>query len=297
MRAAVVVEGAHPHALLAQQVEVDVGHRAAVAVGEAVGLGEQDAVLVDHRLTVPRQVGRRLALAGGGVDVGGQAARGLRRGMSSLRSSARPTVIGLPERLSSTVAPASAASLLGGTGTHRSSQISACTTSPGTSRGLEEQVRAERHVLAADGDLAAHVVADGDLAALVELAVRRQVGLRHDAEDAAAVHDERAVVDPVAMAQRRADDEHRQQPGRALDDRGQRVLDAVEDGVLEQQVLDRVAAQGQLGEDGHRRRPPRRTRAPSAARPRRWPAGRRRRCARCRRRPGRSRAGRASGSS
>jgi hypothetical protein len=43
-------------------------------------------------------------------------------------------VIGLPERLRSTVAPASAASELGGTGTHRSSQISTCTTSPGTSR-------------------------------------------------------------------------------------------------------------------------------------------------------------------
>ena len=90
-------------------------------------------VLVDHRLPVPGQVGGRLALAGRGVDVGGQAARRRDR-HSSLRSSARPTVIGLPDRFTSTVAPASAASELGGTGTHRSSQISTCTTRPGTVR-------------------------------------------------------------------------------------------------------------------------------------------------------------------
>ena len=42
-------------------------------------------------------------------------------------------VIGLPDRLASTVAPASAASALGGTGTNMSSQISTCSTKPGTS--------------------------------------------------------------------------------------------------------------------------------------------------------------------
>ena len=52
---------------------------------------------------------------------------------SRARDSARPIVIGLPEMLTSTVAPASAASALGGTGTHMSSQTSTCTTSPGTS--------------------------------------------------------------------------------------------------------------------------------------------------------------------
>ncbi len=41
--------------------------------------------------------------------------------------------MGEPEMLASTVAPASAASWLGGTGTHRSSHTSTCTTKPGTS--------------------------------------------------------------------------------------------------------------------------------------------------------------------
>ena len=50
--------------------------------------------------------------------------RALAERTSSRRSSARATVIGLPDRLASTVAPASEASALGGTGTHMSSQIS-----------------------------------------------------------------------------------------------------------------------------------------------------------------------------
>ena len=109
VRAAVVVERALPQALLAQPVEVDVGDRAARPVGEALGLGEQVAALVDHRLAVPGQVGRRLALAGRGIDVRREAPRAALR-TSSRRSSARATVIGLPLRLTSTVAPASAAS-------------------------------------------------------------------------------------------------------------------------------------------------------------------------------------------
>ncbi len=121
-------------------------------------------------------------------------------------------MIGLPDRLASTVAPASAASALGGTGTHMSSQISTCSTKPGRSVGGEQQVRAERDLLAADPDLAAHVVPGRDLAALVELPVGRQVRLGGDAQDPPAVdHDHGAVVDPVPVAQRGPHDQHRQQ--------------------------------------------------------------------------------------
>ncbi|CNV53653.1 Uncharacterised protein [Mycobacterium tuberculosis] len=42
-------------------------------------------------------------------------------------------VIGLPDRFASTVAPARAASALGGIGTNMSSQISTCNTKPGRS--------------------------------------------------------------------------------------------------------------------------------------------------------------------
>ncbi len=53
--------------------------------------------------------------------------------MRSSRESARPTVIGLPEGLAMTVAPASTASMPGVCGTHRSSQISIASRKPGTS--------------------------------------------------------------------------------------------------------------------------------------------------------------------
>ena len=87
--------------------------------------------------------------------------------------------------------------------------------------------------------------------------------------------DDRAVEHPGAVHERRADHEHRQQVGRRGDDLGDRVLDRVEQRVLQEQVVDRVAAQAQLGEDRDRdavvvsRRGP--ARAPCA----RWSPGRR----------------------
>ena len=54
-------------------------------------------------------------------------------------------VIGLPDRLSSTVAPARASSLDGGTGTNMSSQISTPMVRPRTSVGGEQQIGTERH--------------------------------------------------------------------------------------------------------------------------------------------------------
>ena len=247
MGAAVVVEGPHPHALLAQQVEVDVRHGAAVADREALGLREQDAVLVDGRLPVPGEVRGRLALPGRRVDVGGQAARGLRpaqelavlrapdgdRAAREVQEHGRARERGLRARRD------------------RHPQVLAdlrVDHEPGDVGGLEEQVGAERDARARDGDLAADVVARGDLPALVELAVGRQVRLRRDAEDAAAVHHHGAVEDPAAGAQRGAEREHGAQVRRRRHDRLERGLDAVEHRVLEQQVLDRVARQAQLRE-------------------------------------------------
>ena len=172
---------------------------------------------------------------------------------SSRRSSAGPTVIGLPERLASTVAPASAASALGGTGTHMSSQISTCSTRPGTSSAANSRSGPNGTVTPAEHDgAAAAVVAGGELPALVELPVVRQVRLRRDAEDPAAVDHDRAVEEPVAVPQRRPDDEHRPQVRRRRDQLGDRRLHRVEQRVLQEQVVDRVAGQRELGEDRDR---------------------------------------------
>ncbi len=52
-RAAVVIEGGLPHALLPEQVEIDIGEGDAVAIGEAVGFSQNHAVFADGGLAVP----------------------------------------------------------------------------------------------------------------------------------------------------------------------------------------------------------------------------------------------------
>ena len=140
------------------------------------------------------------------------------------------------------------------------------------------------------------VVARGEPARLVELPVGRQVRLGRDAEHAAAVDHDRAVVEPVALAQRRADDEHRAQVAARRDHVARWPQDRVEQRVLQDQVVDRVAAQAQLGEDRDRDAlvvaRPRLRRAPS----RRWPPGRRPRRHRAGRDPGEPVVRRPSGS-
>ena len=247
--AAVVVEGPHPQPLGAQQVEVDVGDRVPRAPREPLGVGEQGAVLPDHRLAVPGEVRGRLALAGRRVDVRRQAPRRRRPRQQAAVDSARPMVIGLPDRFASTVAPASAAVALGGTGTHMSSQISTCRTNPGTSSAVNSRSGPNGTSAPARWIVPRRSSPGADLAALVELPVGRQVRLGRDAEQPPAVHDRGDVVDPVAAADGQADDEHRQQVGRRRDDLGQRGLGRVEQGVLQKDVLDRVAGERQFRVD------------------------------------------------
>ena len=202
--------------------------------------------------------------------------RALAERTSSRRSSARATVIGLPERFASTVAPASAASALGGTGTHMSSQISTCSAKPGHVGGAEDQVGAERHLGAGRRVIVAPapVVAGREPAPLVELAVGRQVGLRRHAEDPAAVDDDRAVEDPGAVHQRRADHDHRA-AGRSL----AATISATASCTPSSRVSCRnrssidVAAQAQLGEDRDRDAVVVAGPRPARARSRRWRAG------------------------
>ena len=292
---AVVVERALAQAILAQPVEVDVGDRAARAVGEALGLGEQRCrprrsssgrPTTGRSWTRPRprrHTRRRRGSAGTAT------------GRASLRSSARAIVIGLPLRFSSTVAPASAACDDGGIGTQTSSHTSAWTTSPGTSSASNSRSGPNGASRSPTRMSSPRLVVAGRVpAALVELAVGRQVRLRRDAEQLAAVDHDGAVVEAVAVAQRRADDEHREEIGGCLDQPRDRRLDGVEHGILHHEVVDRVAGQAQLGEDGdgdglgvalaRRRRAPLRRSRPDRRSRRGW----------CRPRRARSRAGRRS---
>ena len=93
----------------------------------------------------------------------------------SWRYSHLPTVTFDAERLASTVAPASAASALGGTGTQRSSQISVCSDEAGAGAGASDQdVGAERDVVTEQRDrVAARRRRRLEPAQLVELAIVR----------------------------------------------------------------------------------------------------------------------------
>jgi hypothetical protein len=115
-------------------------------------------------------------------------------------------------------------------------------------RGLEQQPRADRHLLAEDGDDVVDVVAGREPAALVELAVGRQVGLRDHAEHLAAADHDGRVEHPAAAHHRRPDDEDGPQVGGGHRDVLDRRLDRLQQGVLQEQVVDRVAREAQLRE-------------------------------------------------
>ena len=159
------------------------------------------AVLPDHRLAVPRQVGGRLALAGRRVDVRRQAARRRRPGQQA-RDLRPPDGDRAARQVRQHRRPGQRRL---GARRHRHPHVLAdldVQDEPGHVLGGEEQVRPERHLGAGQADRAAQVVARRDLAALVELPVGRQVRLRRDAEQPPAVHDRGDVVDPVAAADR-----------------------------------------------------------------------------------------------
>ena len=226
-RPPVVVEGALPDPVLADPVEVDVDDRAPRAVGEALALPQQVAALVDHRLAVPRQVGGRLALAGGGEDVRRDAAR-------ARRAHQQAAVLGAGDgdRAARQVEQHRRAGQRGlGARRHRHPHVLAdlgVQPQAGHVGGLEDQVGPERHLRAEQPDrAAAAVVARREPAALVELAVGREVRLRRHAEHPAAVDDDGAVEHPGAVHERRADHDHRQQVGRADHDLADRRLHGV----------------------------------------------------------------------
>ena len=161
---------------------------------------------------------------------------------------------------------------------------------PGHVVGREQQVGPDRHLDARHPDRARRVVARRDLAALVELPVGRQVRLRREPEQPPPVHDGGDVHDPVPVADRQPDDQHRQQLGRSLDHgRRARVRPrpaAGPAGGCPRSSTRTASARGR----SRARRLRRRTRARPAAPTRRSRADRRSPCAACRRPPAGSRA-------
>ena len=123
---------------------------------------------------------------------------------------------------------------------------------PGHVDGSEQQRAPEWHLLVAQFEQSGDAGTGREVASLVELAIGRQVGLGDDAEHPTPMHHHRAVVEPPLEGQGSTHDDDRQEVrGRRPHPfhRGER---GVEHGVLEQQVVDRVAGQAQLREDRQR---------------------------------------------
>ena len=123
--------------------------------------------------------------------------------------------------------------------------------------GPEEQVGAERHVGRRRRRWSAPRWSSPgrEVPPLVELAVGRQVGLRRDAEDRAAVDDDARSCRPGCRARSGAPTTSTgRRSAVASTIAGDRLVDGVEQRVLQEQVVDGVAAQAQLGEDRDARR-------------------------------------------
>ena len=252
VRPPVVVERALPQPLLPDPVQVDVDHAAPRALGEPLALGEQLAALVDHRLAVPGQVGRRLALAGGREGVRRRAAR-------AGTADQQPPVLGTGhgDRAAREVRQHGRPGQ-GRLGARRDRDPHVLADlhvqpQPRHVGGVEDQVRPQGYVGAGHPDRRTPaVVAGSEPAALVELAVGREVRLGRDPQHPTAVDDDRAVEHPGAVHERRADDQDGEQVRGTLHEVGDGLVHAGQQRVLEEQVVDGVAGERELREDRDR---------------------------------------------
>src|SRR5579863_9236788 len=109
----------------------------------------------------------------------------------------------------------------------------------------------------ADRDLLAlRHLAGGKVTALVELAIIGQMYLWDDAEQTAAMNGQRTIVKTSSMAQRRADEDERQQSFGGANQPIDRAGKAVLHGPLEDKIIERVAGERQFREDRERHRFP-----------------------------------------
>ena len=100
----------------------------------------------------------------------------------------------------------------------------------------------------AEGDVAAiAAVAGGEVPPLVELAVIRQVHLGHDAQKPPPVNGEGRVVEAAQVTHRSPNEQKRHEIHGAGHDAFDGPFHGLEQGVLLQQVLDRVAGQPSSG--------------------------------------------------
>ena len=109
-------------------------------------------------------------------------------------------------------------------------------------RCSKHEIGAERRLVTGDINAsAAHRPAGSKPALLVEFPIIRQMRLRHDAEDLAGMDDHSTIIEPALMPQRCPHQQHRCQRLAFRHDAGKRCLDRIEQRVLAEQIVDRIA--------------------------------------------------------
>ena len=202
-----IAERAIAQAVLLDAGDVDVCGEQDRAIGEAIGLRDLGAKFVDGELAVPRRVGGRLAIAGGGVDVAARGAGRLREAEHVALGRLANGDVGGGEVGDDSRARERCESggrqgrpdILADVDREREA---------GNVAGVEGEVGSEGDDLAGQRDLVHRGVGrHGELTLLVEFAIVGQVGLWHDAEDRAAMDHHRAAMDGRADFQWCADDD------------------------------------------------------------------------------------------
>ena len=112
---------------------------------------------------------------------------------------------------------------------------------PAKIRRFQNRVGAEGRNLSGDFDLLAGDESAGrEVPLFVKLAIIRQIDLRRHRQHAAAQDRDAAIIEPAAMAQRRADDDQRVNAARGLDEFDERRIDGVEQRLLVQEIIDGI---------------------------------------------------------
>jgi hypothetical protein len=93
-----------------------------------------------------------------------------------------------------------------------------------------------------------NVLPRSEVTTFIELAIGRQVGFWHDAEDPPAMDYDSAVVNSTALPKRCAHDQDRHKPSRGLHDGGQPTHDRIEKRILQQKIFYGISRKAQLGE-------------------------------------------------
>ncbi len=246
----VVGEAGHAQPVGGEAGQVHFGHEELRLGGEALRLGEKVAVLVDQGVTVPGEVGGRLARTRGRVEVGRHASgrlgcaeqppvvplghEGIGRGEVDEDRGARQRRIaarrcGNPHVLADLEVKRQALDL----------------------GRREQEIGPEGDAPSEEGHLGCQGVASrGELSLLVELSVVGQVALGHHPDGSPSVDDHRAVEESPRHHEGRADHEGAPQIDARPRDALEPVDDGIEQGALVEQVVRAVAGEPELGE-GH----------------------------------------------